>query len=104
MSISTPSSGVNSLDARITSTAACLNAASVSGSCNRGGGPGSSASKSAAKESTRAHCGATKTCTLPGIGMPFWLTWWLSASGCQRSGSSIAVPGSATMSGSLIGE
>ncbi len=64
----------------------------------RGGGPGSigspvGATRAARSRVTWPQCGPTNRCTLPGIGRPFWATIWSSASGCQRFGSRISVPG-----------
>ncbi len=107
MSIVTPSVASSSVERRITSTAPSRKAASVAGSPRSGGGPGSigvpASEAGRANDVTWPQCGPMKTWTLPGIGRPFWAICFASERGCQRFGSRMTVPGSATSSGGFAG-
>ena len=56
-----------------------------------------------AKLFTWPHCAPMKVCTLLGTASPFCVTIWSSASGCQRVGSCIVVPGRLTIRGGFAG-
>ena len=107
MSIVTPSVASSSDDFRMTSTTWRFSSSEVAGSASRGGGPGSIGTPFSvagrANGVTWPHWWPMKVWTLPGIGSPFWAICLASESGCQRSGSTIVVPGSATSSGSFTG-
>src|SRR2546422_10759467 len=129
MSSVTPSSGVSSLDSSITRTAACLNGSVSHGSVvlvvlapvvdvvlelvavvvlSVGGGPGSmytalGSLRVSANGVTEFQRMPIALCTLSGSVMPFCVMVMASASGCQRFGSFITVPGSFTTSGSFTG-
>ena len=110
MSSVTPSSGVSSLDSSITRTAACLNGSVSHGSVvlSVGGGPGSmytalGSLRVSANGVTEFQRMPIALCTLSGSVMPFCVMVMASASGCQRFGSFMTVPGSFTTSGSFTG-
>ena len=90
---------------RITSTAACLYAASAG--VPIGGGPTLIGrpffDRASANPRTCPHWAPTKVCTFAGRASPFCATVWASASGCQRVGSCMPVPVLATTSGALTG-
>ena len=104
MSIVGAPAASSSLLRSMTWTAWSLKSLSVTGSPSRGGGPGSigvasAGSTGSANPLTWPQCGPIACWTPLVKGMPFWLIMWAIWRGCQRLGSFIVAPGTATVSG-----